>query len=203
MQEFAILPQNNIPNSVSGEFNFFTINGRSGPYVTPMVTRLGERVRIRNMNLSAMDHHPMHLHGHTFWVTGTEGGRIPESAWIPGNTVLVGVGQCRDVEFVANNPGDWVYHCHILHHMMNHMVSMVAMPEMMCGSRRGGMMAGGSMGAGTGRPNGGTALGRESGPSLGRGLGPSTSSRRGLVTGRRSAVATATRVTRCPASPRT
>jgi hypothetical protein len=38
------------------------------------------------------DHHPIHLHGHTFWVTGTEGGRIPESAWIPGNHVLVGVG---------------------------------------------------------------------------------------------------------------
>jgi hypothetical protein len=77
------------------------------------------------MNLSAMDNHPIHLHGHTFWVTGTEGGRIPEPAWIPTNNVLVSVGQSRDIEFVANNPGDWMLHCHILHHMMNHMVSMV------------------------------------------------------------------------------
>jgi len=73
----------------------------------------------------------MHLHGHTFWTTGTEGGRIPESAWIPTNNVLVGVGQSRDVEFIANNPGDWMIHCHIPHHMMNHMVSMVGpMPGM-------------------------------------------------------------------------
>lgn len=131
VQEFAILPQSTVPNSVSEEFNFFTINGRSGPYTTPLVVRLGSRVRIRFMNLSAMDHHPMHLHGHTFWVTGTEGGRIPESAWIPTNNVVVGVGQSRDVEFIANNPGDWMIHCHILHHMMNHMVSMVGpMPSM-------------------------------------------------------------------------
>jgi hypothetical protein len=72
-----------------------------------------------------MDHHPIHLHGHTFYVTGTEGGRIPEAGWYPGNTVLVGVAQARDVEFVANNPGDWMIHCHLPHHMMNQMVSMV------------------------------------------------------------------------------
>jgi len=80
-------------------------------------------VRIRVLNFSALDHHPIHLHGHTFWVTGTEGGRIPESAWIPGNNVLVGVAQVREFEFVANNPGDWPLHCHMFHHMMNHMIS--------------------------------------------------------------------------------
>jgi hypothetical protein len=80
-------------------------------------------VRIRILNFSSLDHHPIHLHGHTFWVTGTEGGRIPESAWVPGNNVLVGVAQVREVEFVANNPGDWPLHCHMFHHMMNHMVS--------------------------------------------------------------------------------
>jgi FtsP/CotA-like multicopper oxidase with cupredoxin domain len=134
VQEFAILPQSTVPNSVSEEFNFFTINGRSGPYTTPLVVRLGSRVRIRFMNLSAMDHHPMHLHGHTFWVTGTERGRIPDSAWIPTNNVVVGVGQSRDVEFIANNPGDWMIHCHTLHHMMNHMVSMVGPMSPLVGS---------------------------------------------------------------------
>jgi hypothetical protein len=43
----------------------------------------------------------------------------------PENTVLVGVAQARDVEFVANNPGDWHFHCHLPHHMMNQMASMV------------------------------------------------------------------------------
>jgi hypothetical protein len=107
------------------DWNFLTINGRSGPYTTPLVCKLGERVRIRFINFSTLHQHPMHLHGHTFWITGTEGGRIPESAWIPSNNVVVGVAQSRDVEFIANNPGDWVLHCHMFHHMMNHMVSQV------------------------------------------------------------------------------
>lgn len=124
-QEFFVRSKATIPDTMNETFNFFTLNGRAAPFVTPLLVRLGDRVRLRFMNLSTMDHHPMHLHGHTFWVTGSEGGRIPESAWIPGNTVLVGVGQSRDVEFIANNPGDWMLHCHIPHHMMNQMVPMV------------------------------------------------------------------------------
>jgi FtsP/CotA-like multicopper oxidase with cupredoxin domain len=122
-QEFDIPPAADTPDTTSMTFHWLTLNGRSGPYVTPLVVRLGHRVRIRFLNFSSMDHHPMHLHGHTFWVTGTEGGRIPESAWVPGNNVLVGVAQVREVEFIANNPGDWMLHCHMVHHMMNHMVS--------------------------------------------------------------------------------
>ena len=72
-----------------------------------------------------MDHHPIHLHGHQFYVTGSEGGRYRSPADEPGNTVLVGVAQARDIEFVANNPGDWHLHCHLPHHMMNQMASMV------------------------------------------------------------------------------
>jgi FtsP/CotA-like multicopper oxidase with cupredoxin domain len=122
-QEFDIPPASATPDTTSMTFHWLTFNGRCGPYVTPLVVRLGNRVRIRVLNFSSMDHHPIHLHGHTFWVTGTEGGRIPESAWIPGNNVLVGVAQVREFEFVANNPGDWPLHCHMFHHMMNHMVS--------------------------------------------------------------------------------
>jgi hypothetical protein len=80
-----------------------------------------------------MQHHPMHIHGHTFYVTGTEGGRIAESAWWPGNTVLVGVAQARNVEFVANNPGDWMLHCHLPHHMMNQMASQAGPMTRMAG----------------------------------------------------------------------
>ena len=61
----------------------------------------------------------------TFYVTGTEGGRIRTTAVIPENTVLVGVAQARDIEFDADNPGDWMVHCHLPHHMMNQMVTMV------------------------------------------------------------------------------
>ena len=87
-----------------------------------MIVKLGDRVRIRLINMG-MDHHPIHLHGNTFYVTGTEAGRAPESTWRPENTVIVGVAQARDVEFDAKYPGDWMLHCHLPHHMMNQMAS--------------------------------------------------------------------------------
>ena len=124
LQEWAILPNNTVPNTLAMEFNWLTINGKAGPATTPMLVKLGERVRIRLVNL-AMDHHPIHLHGNTFYMTGTEAGRVPRAAWHPGNTVLVGVAQARDIEFDAKYPGDWMLHCHLPHHMMNQMVSMV------------------------------------------------------------------------------
>ncbi len=126
LQGWAIMPNNTVPNTMAMEFNWLTMNGKSGPATTPMIVKLGERVRMRFVNLG-MDHHPIHLHGHQFYVTGTEGGRIPESAWYPGNTVLVGVAQARDVEFTAEHEGDWMVHCHLPHHMMNQMVSMAGM----------------------------------------------------------------------------
>jgi manganese oxidase len=182
VQEWAILPASSIPNTMSMEFNWFTLNGRSAPYVTPLVVKLGSRVRLRLVNMSPIDHHPMHLHGHTWWVTGTEGGRIPETAWVPGNNVLVGVAQAREVEFVANNPGDWVLHCHMFHHMMNHMTSMVG--PMAGHSMRGmggpGDMANGMGMIGLGR---GTSMREELGPSLGRGTGEQTSADRAVRNG--------------------
>jgi len=129
LQEWALLPNNTIPNSLAMEFNWLTLNGKAGPATTPLIVKVGERVRIRLVNLG-MDHHPMHIHGHQFYVTGTEGGRIRSTAVTPENTVLVGVAQARDVEFVADNPGDWHFHCHLPHHMMNQMISMVG-PLMM------------------------------------------------------------------------
>ena len=125
LQGWAILPNNTVPNTANMEFNWLTFNGKAGPATTPMLVRLGNRVRIRILNLG-MDHHPIHVHGHTFAVTGTEGGRQPRSTWTTGNTVLVGVAQTRDVEFVANNPGDWMIHCHLPHHMMNNMSDLMS-----------------------------------------------------------------------------
>ena len=199
LQEWAILPMSSVPNTMSMEFNFFTMNGRSGPYGTPLVCQLGDRVRIRFVNFSTIDHHPMHLHGHTFWVTGTEGGRIPETAWIPGNNVLVGVAQVREVEFIANNPGDWVIHCHMFHHMMNHMVSMVGpMPmhdDMEMGGKGMGIRgktpsifaferpAGGDMSNSLGMITRGPALSDEHGAHMGRGMGEQTGSEREVRNG--------------------
>jgi len=124
LQEWAVLPSNTIPNTAAMEFNWLTFNGVSAPMTTPLLARLGSRVRLRILNLG-MDHHPVHLHGHQFVVTGTEGGRAPESTWYPMNTVLVGVAQARAVEFEAKYPGAWMIHCHLPHHMMNSMMDLL------------------------------------------------------------------------------
>jgi len=124
LQEWAVLPSNSIPNTAAMEFNWLTFNGVSAPMSTPLLARLGSRVRLRILNLG-MDHHPVHLHGHQFVVTGTEGGRAPESTWYPMNTVLVGVAQARVVEFEAKYPGAWMIHCHLPHHMMNSMMDLL------------------------------------------------------------------------------
>ena len=136
LQEYAVLANSTTPNTMMMEFNWLLLNGKAGPASTPLIVRQGDRVRVRFVNLG-MDHHPMHIHGHTFYVTGTEGGRIPESAWWPGNTVLVGVAQSRNVEFVADNPGDWMLHCHLPHHMMNQMASQAGPMTRMAGFPNG------------------------------------------------------------------
>jgi FtsP/CotA-like multicopper oxidase with cupredoxin domain len=124
LQEWAVLPSNSVPNSAGMEFNWLTFNGVSAPAITPMIARLGSRVRLRIVNLG-MDHHPIHLHGNQFVQTGTEGGRAPESSWYPMNTVLVGVAQARVIEFDAKYPGSWMVHCHLPHHMMNNMMDLL------------------------------------------------------------------------------
>jgi FtsP/CotA-like multicopper oxidase with cupredoxin domain len=122
LSEWRIDPGASRPNPIEMvEFNIFTMNSKVFPATAPLVVKKGERVRIRFGNLSAMDHHPIHLHGYQFRVTETDGGRIPESAQFPANTILVPVGSTRAVEFVADAEGDWPMHCHMTHHTMNQM----------------------------------------------------------------------------------
>ncbi len=102
------------------DFNLFTFNSRVFPGIDPMVVRQGDKVRVRVGNLT-MTNHPIHMHGHEFEVTGTDGGWTrPESRW-PEVTTDVAVGQMRAVEFTATDPGDWAFHCHKSHHTMNAM----------------------------------------------------------------------------------
>ena len=108
------------PNEMT-EFNVLTMNARAFPGTAPLVVRTGQRVRVRIGNLSPMDHHPIHLHGHQFHITETDGGEISESAQWPETTVLVPTGSTRTIEFVAHEPGDWAMHCHMTHHVMNQM----------------------------------------------------------------------------------
>jgi FtsP/CotA-like multicopper oxidase with cupredoxin domain len=121
LHEWAVPPGTSRPNpAVMTDFNTFTFNSRVWPGTAPLVVRRGQRVRVRLGNLS-MDSHPIHLHGYQFEVTGTDGGRVPLAARYRETTVNVPVGATRDIEFVADAPGDWIFHCHKSHHTMNAM----------------------------------------------------------------------------------
>jgi FtsP/CotA-like multicopper oxidase with cupredoxin domain len=90
------------------------------PAIDTLNVRLNDRVRIRVGNLT-MTNHPIHLHGHEFLVTGTDGGPTPPSTRWYEVTTDVAVGQMRQIELIADEEGDWAMHCHKSHHTMNAM----------------------------------------------------------------------------------
>lgn len=102
------------------DFNLWTWNSRVFPGIDHLVVSKGDRVRVRMGNLS-MTAHPIHMHGYDFKVTCTDGGWVPESARWPEVTIDIPVGAMRAFEFVADEPGDWAFHCHKSHHTMNAM----------------------------------------------------------------------------------
>ena len=102
------------------DFNLFTFNSRVFPGIESLNVRKGDKVRIRMGNLT-MTNHPIHVHGHEFVVTGTDGGPTPKAARWQEVTTDVAVGQMRQVEFIADEAGDWALHCHKSHHTMNAM----------------------------------------------------------------------------------
>ncbi|MBP7623036.1 MAG: copper oxidase [Xanthomonadales bacterium] len=120
LHQFALHPGTTRPDpNVMLDASQWTMNSKVFPAIEPLICAAGERVRIRVANLS-MWNHPIHLHGHQFEVTGSDGGRWPKTLWRREVTEIVGVGQCRDIEFDAVE-GDWAFHCHMSHHTMGPM----------------------------------------------------------------------------------
>jgi manganese oxidase len=121
LSSYDIAPGTYTPNpSTMTEFNIWSFNSRVFPGIETMNVRVGDRVRIRVGNLT-MTNHPIHMHGHIFEVTCTDGGWVPKGSRWPEVTIDVGVGQMRAIEFVATEEGDWAFHCHKSHHTMGPM----------------------------------------------------------------------------------
>jgi len=91
----------------------FTINGKGFPATMPYTAKVGERLRFRFMNEGQMAH-PMHLHGMPFEVFARDGYPLPQPYRC--DTVNVAPGERWDVIVVADEPGAWAFHCHILGH---------------------------------------------------------------------------------------
>ncbi len=105
-------------DTMTMDYNFFNINVICFPYTSSLPVRYGDRVRIR-MGATMHHAHPMHIHGHQFYITASDGNSIPPNNRMKKNTVPVASGETYDIEFIANNPGIWPFHCHIPHHMSN------------------------------------------------------------------------------------
>ena len=169
LQEYAVLPNNTVPNTMNMEYNWLLLNGKAGPASTPLIVRQGDRVRIRFVNLG-MDHHPCIFTGIPSRSPAPRGAASRRPPGGRGTTVLVGVAQARDIEIIADRVGDWMLHCHLPHHMMNQMSSNVGSM-----TRRPGMgqPAGVDMNTGMGMLQGtpGAPSGDDYGTSLGRGMG--------------------------------
>lgn len=110
-------PDNNAGSSVMGmDYNYWTINGKSFPDTNPIEVKYGDVVRVRMANISN-GIHPMHLHGHDFRIIAKDGHPLTTPQIV--NTVTVNPGETYDIDFIADNPGEWVFHCHELHHTTN------------------------------------------------------------------------------------
>lgn len=121
LNAFDIEPGSRTPNIMTMlDFNLWAWNSRVFPGIDSLNVRQGDKVRIRVGNLT-MTNHPIHIHGHEFMVTGTDGGPTPlASRWMEV-TSDIAVGQMRQFEFIADEVGDWAFHCHKSHHTMNAM----------------------------------------------------------------------------------
>ncbi|MDC7697639.1 multicopper oxidase family protein [Vogesella indigofera] len=121
LNAFDVEPGSKTPKvNTMTDFNIWAWNSRIFPGIDSLNVRLNDKVRIRVGNLT-MTNHPIHLHGHEFLVTGTDGGPTPKSTRWYEVTTDVAVGQMRQLEFIADEEGDWAVHCHKSHHTMNAM----------------------------------------------------------------------------------
>ena len=98
--------------------NYFTFNGKSYPATETVHAKVGERILFRLIG-SGQFIHPIHVHGGPFEIVATDGNPVPAAARLTKDTVLVGPGERYDVVWTARNPGKWLLHCHINHHITN------------------------------------------------------------------------------------
>ncbi|MFT4513708.1 MAG: FtsP/CotA-like multicopper oxidase with cupredoxin domain [Planctomycetota bacterium] len=121
-------PDRTYPVAVSAAAGAWMINGESWPAITPMQVSYGETIQF-NLTTStpSPNHlHPMHMHGHFMRLMGTAGGTTHAPQM---DTILVmpsgQTGDAWSAQWVADNPGSWLYHCHEMMHMSLGMMTLV------------------------------------------------------------------------------
>jgi FtsP/CotA-like multicopper oxidase with cupredoxin domain len=105
------------------------INGKAaeGHVLDPMLTLARDRSHVIAMTNATAWHHPVHLHGHSFRVISRNGRPTPHRAW--QDTVLMAPRERVEIALVADNPGDWMFHCHILEHQASGMTGVIRVAD--------------------------------------------------------------------------
>jgi FtsP/CotA-like multicopper oxidase with cupredoxin domain len=103
----------------------WTINGVSatGHVMDPLLTLVRGRSYVLALHNDTAWHHPIHLHGHSFRVLSRNGTATRHREW--QDTVLMAPRERVEIAFVADNPGDWMFHCHILEHQASGMMGVI------------------------------------------------------------------------------
>jgi FtsP/CotA-like multicopper oxidase with cupredoxin domain len=98
-----------------------TGDGHAG--MAPLLTLQRGRTHVLTLRNETAWWHPMHLHGHSFKVLSRNRTSLPHREW--GDTVLLPPREAVDVAFVADNPGDWMLHCHVGDHQVSGMMTIL------------------------------------------------------------------------------
>jgi FtsP/CotA-like multicopper oxidase with cupredoxin domain/plastocyanin len=104
--------------------DLFLMNGHAHESIPPIKLAEGERVLVRLINAGNLPH-AIHTHGHSFKIVATDGNDVPEGMALVKDTVLIGPGERYDLELDGNNPGVWMFHCHMENHAANGMMSLI------------------------------------------------------------------------------
>lgn len=114
----------NMMNMMRGDGIWF-INGKAatGHVMDPLLTLPRGRTCVLAMTNATAWHHPIHLHGHSFRVLSRNGQPTARREW--QDTVLMAPRETVEIAFVADNPGDWIFHCHILEHQAAGMTGVI------------------------------------------------------------------------------
>jgi len=112
----------NLNTETQNNETVYTINGKTFPNTEPLKVRKGDTVKVRLVNQSKTDDHPMHLHGHFFQVLSKNGTPLSGSPLVK-DTLNLKPGEEYVVAFEADNEGNWMFHCHDLHHASAGMVT--------------------------------------------------------------------------------
>lgn len=102
--------------------DLFLINGKMHSAIPPLLMATGERILLRLIHAGSIPH-PIHIHGHSFKIVATDGNPVPVVAQLTKDTVMIGPSERIDLELFGDNPGVWMVHCHIEHHMANGMMT--------------------------------------------------------------------------------